>query len=241
VGLLRKRSKLGPEDLAEQRLASEQANARLARREAARRYGGVDLAASFGGALAALGSVVLMGSVAASIGWIRYAPTRDHSRIELSVAGVVTAGVVLFAAFLLGSWAAGRMARYDGGRNGLLTAVWFVALVAITAGIGVLANHDYNVLQTVQAPRWLSDNAWTAKGIILMGCAVALMLIAASIGGRVGERYHRHPDDVIAATGARHEIDPDVDLRVPAVLAPAAPSAEAEAEAPPPPPLTHNT
>jgi hypothetical protein len=228
--MFRRHKRAQPEDLAEQRLASEQANARLARREAARRYGGFDPVASFGGALAAVGSVVLLGSIAASIGWIRYSPTRHHSQIQLSAAGVLAGALTLFVGFVLGGWVAGRMARYDGGRNGLLTVAWFVALVALAAAVGGLANRDYNALTAVQAPRWLSENAWTARGLLVIAGAIVVMLLAASLGGRLGQRYHRKPDAVIAATGARHEIDPDIDLRSPKPLPPQ--EAEAQPAAP---------
>ncbi len=218
--------------LAEQRLASEQANARLARQEAARRYGGLDWVAALGGACAALGALVLLGSVAAAIGWIRYAPSTRHAQVQLSGPGLVTAAVIVFVAFIIGGWATGRMARYDGGRNGLLTAFCFVVLVALTGGIGVLANHDYQVLQTVQAPRWLSDNATSARGVLAIIGAVVVMALAAFLGGRLGQRYHRRPDDVIAATGARHEIDRTIDLRPPmtesATEAPTDPAATPE-------------
>jgi len=68
------------------------------------RYGKADLVASILGMLAAIGN-------------------------EVETVGVVAAMVVLFVSFLVGGIAAGRMSRYDGGINGMGTALWFLLLV----------------------------------------------------------------------------------------------------------------
>src|SRR5690242_18761528 len=100
------------------------------------RFGGIDLGASIAGALAALGVTVLLGGIAGSIGTVGYQFDVERGTDTLSAGGLIAGLVILVAAFLIGGWVAGRIARYDGGKNGLLTAVWFIALAAVLAGAG---------------------------------------------------------------------------------------------------------
>jgi hypothetical protein len=108
---------------------------------------------------------------------------------------------VLLVSFLIGGWAAGRIARYDGGRNGLMTAVWFLILTAILAGLGIWFGAEYNVVGRVDLPNWF--DAWfsdrdvtTAAAVSGLGAVVAT-LVGGFLGGLWGERYHRRADATI--------------------------------------------
>ncbi len=71
----------------------------------------------------------------------------------LGIGGGIAVLVVLFLAYLAGGYVAGRMARFDGARQGL--AVWLVGLlvVLLLAAAGGILGAQYNVLQQLNLPR----------------------------------------------------------------------------------------
>jgi hypothetical protein len=163
------------------------------------RFGGLDAGASIAGALAALGVTVLLGGIAGGIGTIGYQLDVERGTDQLSAGGLAAGLVVLVAAFLVGGWVAGRIARYDGGRNGLLTAVWFIVAAAVLAGLGAWLGDKYDVFANLQVPQWFSDNATTATAIVSGVIAAAVMLAAGYLGGVLGARYHARADAYLAA------------------------------------------
>ncbi len=95
-------------------------------------FGGIDIPATLVGMLTALALLVLLGGlIAAALGAVGYQLGLDETVEEVSIAGFVGGLVTLFVAFLIGGWAAARIARYDGVRNGLMTAIWALVLAAI--------------------------------------------------------------------------------------------------------------
>ena len=169
-------------------------------REARDRFGGIDVPAALVGMLAALAlTAVLAGLVGAAIGAVGYQRGLEDSVEELSVASLVGGIAVLFVAFVIGGWAAARIARYDGPRNGLMTGVWTLLLAAILAALGALLGDKYNVLAEVDLPNWFSRDALATGAIISGLIAIATMLLAGLLGGAWGERYHRRADEAIAA------------------------------------------
>jgi hypothetical protein len=101
---------------------------------------------------------------------------------------------VLLAADYCGGYVAGRMARFNGIRQGL--AVWIWAVV-ITAAIATAApGNKYNILDRVggfpQLP--VSSDDATAGAIIALILALAAALIGAILGGLAGMRFHRKVD-----------------------------------------------
>jgi hypothetical protein len=173
--------------------------------EAARRFGGLDVPASLVGMLAALAMLlILSGIVSATIGTIAYQTGIQGNEEELSIGALVAAGAVVFLAFLVGGWAAGRMARYSGGLNGIMVAVWFLVLMALLAGLGALAGAEYNLfgdLRVAQAqlPNWFSDDTVTTGAIISAVAFVLLMFAGGFLGGLWGQRLHRRADAVVAS------------------------------------------
>jgi MFS family permease len=177
--------------------------------EAARsRFGGVDLPASLAGMLVALAStLILAGLASAAIGAIAFQTGVVANEEEISLGALITAGVVIFLAFMFGGWAAGRMARYNGALNGFMVAVWFLALLVVLAVLGAIAGDTYDLfgdLQVAKAslPNWFSAEEATT-GAIVSSIAFALVMVAGSIlGGVWGTRMHRQADRTIAATGS---------------------------------------
>jgi hypothetical protein len=168
------------------------------------RFGGMHIGAQLVGMLAALALVVLLGGlVGAAIGGIAYQTGLDASAREISVGSLVSGFVVLVVSFLIGGWAAGRMARYDGRINGLMSAVWFFVLGAILAGLGIWLGSEYNVADRVDMPDWFGT--WFNRDTVTTGAFVsgvlAILLILGSgyLGGWLGERMHRRADETIVA------------------------------------------
>lgn len=168
--------------------------------EARQRFGGIDIPATLGGMLAALGAAVVLGGLLAGAGTVGYQLGLKDSATKLTLGGLIGGLVTLFVAFLIGGWVAGRVARYNGGLNGLLTALWFVLLAAVTGGLGAWLGDKYNVFANVRLPQWFSTSALGATALMSGLAALAVMLGAGWLGGWLGGRYHRRADAVVART-----------------------------------------
>jgi hypothetical protein len=183
------------------------------------RFGGFDVPAQLTGMLVAIGLVVLLGGIAgAVIGSIAYQTGLQGNLDEISVGALASGLVVLLVSFLIGGWAAGRIARYDGGRNGLMTAVWFLILTAVLAGLGIWFGAEYNVVGRVDLPNWF--DAWFSDRNVTIGAAlsgigaVVVTLVGGFLGGLWGARYHRRADATIVdaragAYASTREVDED--------------------------------
>ena len=169
-------------------------------REARDRFGGIDVPAALVGMLAALAlTAVLAGLVGAAIGAVGYQRGLEDSVEELSVASLVGGIAVLFVAFVIGGWAAARIARYDGPRNGLATAIAALLLAAVLSALAALAGSEYDVLRNLDMPQWFSRDALTTGAIVSGVLAIAAMLLGGLVGGAWGERFHRRADATIAS------------------------------------------
>jgi hypothetical protein len=169
---------------------------------AQRRYGGIDVPGTLVGMLAALALLILLGGlIGAAVGAVGYQTGLKGNHASLSIAGLVGGVITLFIAYLVGGWTAGRIARYDGTRNGLMTGVWTLLLAAVLAGLGALLNTRYDVFGSVpNLPNWFSRDALTLGAIASAAAAVCAMLLGGLIGGRIGARYHQRIDRLIAST-----------------------------------------
>jgi hypothetical protein len=166
---------------------------------ARRRFGGFDAGATVAGMLAAFGLTILIGGLLGAVGSIGYQLDVQRDSETLSSGGLIAGLATLVIAFLFGGWVAGRMARFDGGLNGLMTAVGFFALAAVLSAAGALLGERYDVFRDLHVPRWFSDNATSGSAILSGVIALAMMLLAALIGGKLGDHYHVRVDKRIAA------------------------------------------
>jgi hypothetical protein len=172
---------------------------------ARRRFGGFDAGAAIAGLLAAVGLAALVGGIAGAIGTIGYQLDVQRDEQTLSTGGFLAGLAVLLVAFLVGGWVAGRSARYDGGRNGLASAILFLVLSAGLAAIGAWFGEQYDVLNRIQLPQWFHEQNWTALAVVSAVVGVVVMLAAGWIGGVMGSWYHRRVDNYLAeyAQGGR--------------------------------------
>jgi hypothetical protein len=90
------------------------------------------------------------------------------------------------------------MSRFDGGRQGI--GVWLVGLL-VTIALAVLAliaGSEYNVLEQLNMPSLpVGESELQTGGIIASVLAVLATILAAMLGGKAGERYHRKVDHVV--------------------------------------------
>ena len=166
------------------------------------RFGGIKWGAAFFGWLSANGLAVvlvaLLSAAGVALGLAQGVDTADEAadQVEtLGIGGGIAVLVVLFLAYLAGGYVAGRMARFDGARQGL--AVWVVGLlvVVLLAVAGVILGAQYNVLSQLNLPRIpIDEGTATTAGIITLVAILLVTLLGAVLGGKLGERYHRRVD-----------------------------------------------
>lgn len=157
--------------------------------EARSRFGGVDPLAVLGGALAGLGSALVLGGLAAALG-LKTAQDADG----LAWPALLTALVVLALSALAAGAVAGRMARYDGARNGLLAGLLMSALLALMGAAGAYSAADGGL------PVSLDGDSLGRAALVTALAGLAVSLLAGLLGGRLGSRWHRHVDDVLVGT-----------------------------------------
>ncbi|NHC24689.1 hypothetical protein G6553_16105 [Nocardioides sp. IC4_145] len=153
----------------------------------------LDVPATLAGALAALGTLLLLSSLVGTIGTIGF--QRGVEGRDLSIGGLVAGLVVLLLACLVGGWVAGRVAHARGPLHGLLAVVWLVVLAAVLAGLAALAGDDADVREKVGLPDWFSSDALGTAAVVTGVVALLLMLLGGWLGGRLADR-HRHDGDV---------------------------------------------
>ena len=167
-------------------------------------YGGVDWLASFLGLVFA----IVLGAVFSAIAGLvlvpfGIAPDLSGGQIGASaITGLALLGVLIFLTYFLGGYVAGRLARFDGGRNGAMVFVWTFIIVLILAlaalvfsgflpdgAAGRIASLVAGVLSTARN----LAGAGTV-GIVTGLAALLIALLGGFLGGRLGSRYHTEID-----------------------------------------------
>jgi hypothetical protein len=163
-------------------------------------FGGINWGASFFGWLVAVGVaallIALLVAAGAAVGLTATTESEATANAEeLGLGGGIALVVVLMLAYYTGGYVAGRMSRFDGGRQGLAT--WAIALIVTVALalVAVIFGDEYNVLEQLNLPSIpVGDETLATGGIIALAAIVVGTLLAAMAGGKVGERYHRRVD-----------------------------------------------
>lgn len=165
------------------------------------KFGGANAGAGFFGWLVAVAVTVLLtgvaGAVAAAVGDAQNITQTDAERQAgtVGVASAIVLLVVLLIGYYAGGYVAGRMSRFDGGRQGSL--VWLIGLVAtvVAVVVGWIFGTRYNALDRVDLPRIPIPHDQITAGGIITGVAVLLgTWLAAVAGGKIGRHYHDRVD-----------------------------------------------
>jgi hypothetical protein len=163
-------------------------------------YGGINWGASFFGWLVAIGVAVLLTALLAAAGAAVGLTATTESEAtanaeEIGLGGGIALVIVLMLAYYAGGYVAGRMSRFDGGRQGLGTwAIGLIVTVALAVAAVVLGD-EYNILSQLNLPSLpVGEQTLATGGIIALAAIVLGTLLAAMFGGKVGERYHKRVD-----------------------------------------------
>ena len=169
-------------------------------------YGGTKIGSAFFGWLVvgatALLLTALLAAAGAAIGAARgttVAQATSWARADadtLGLVGAVTLAAVLFVAFGCGGYVAGRMARFDGARQGLAVWLWAVVLAVVVAGLGLGAGDRVDLpagldVGSILPVRW---GDLSTAGLLAAAAVAAITLFGAILGGLAGMRFHRRVD-----------------------------------------------
>jgi hypothetical protein len=98
-------------------------------------------------------------------------------------------------AYYCGGYVAGRMSRFDGARQGFGAWLFGIAVTLLLALAAVILGSEYNVLEQMNLPALpVGESTLTTGGAIALAAVVLGTLLAAIVGGKAGERYHRKVD-----------------------------------------------
>ena len=113
----------------------------------------------------------------------------------VGLVGAITLLVILLVAYYCGGYVAGRMARFNGIRQGLAVWLWGVVMALVVAAIAAIAGAQYDVFAQLNLPRLpVNEGQVTAVGAIAIGAAIVAALVGALLGGLAGMRFHRKVD-----------------------------------------------
>ena len=116
----------------------------------------------------------------------------------VGIVSVIVVAIILFIAYFAGGYVAGRMARFDGAKQGLAVWLWGIIIAIVLAILAAVAGSQFNVLSTLNGvPSIPVDGSLlTASGLIALAIAVLVPLIGAILGGKAGMSFHRKVDQV---------------------------------------------
>jgi hypothetical protein len=166
-----------------------------------KRFGGANWGAGFFGWLVVVAmSVLLTAAATAAVvvldrtGDVLPAGADGSTDAGIWVAAVVL-GILVVSSFS-GGYVAGRMSRFDGGRQGVV--VWVVGLLLTGAAVGLalVFGPQVDLPDRADLSAWqLPTSATGLTAVAAVVVALVVSLVAAVLGGKVGCRYHRKVDD----------------------------------------------
>lgn len=172
-------------------------------------FGGMKFGSAFFGWLTATGMGVLLTALVAAAGAavglgtaggsVKNATDQANANAAtVGLIGAIALAVILFVAYFCGGYVAGRMARFDGVKQGIAVWLWAVIIAVIIAGIGLIFGSRYNILANLNSfPRIpLNEGSLTITGILTAVIVAIVSLGGAILGGISGMRYHRRVDRV---------------------------------------------
>jgi hypothetical protein len=163
-------------------------------------FGGINWGAAFFGWLVAIGvGALLVGLLAAAgtaVGLTTLSETDATTNAEdIGIGGAIALIAALAIAYYSGGYVAGRMSRFDGARQGF--GAWAIGLIVtiVLAVAAVVLGEEYNVLEQLNLPALpVGDSELLGGGAIALAAIILGTLLAAVVGGKAGERYHRKVD-----------------------------------------------
>jgi amino acid transporter len=166
-------------------------------------FGGVNWGAAFFGWLVAVGLgsllVAILAAAGAAVGLTDNVTTTDakNNAETLGLGGAILLLIVLMIAYYCGGYVAGRMSRFDGSRQGAGAWIFGVFVTLVLAAAAAILGSEYNVLDQLNLPSIPIGEETMTTGAVIAAIAIVIgSLLAAIVGGKAGERYHRKVDRV---------------------------------------------
>lgn len=169
------------------------------------RFGGIKFGAAFFGWLTATGMVVLLSALAAAIGTAVGVSTDSDLGAALDQAaanqsaglvGAIITLIVLLLAYYAGGYVAGRMARFNGAKQGVAVWLWALIAAAVVIILGLIFNDDIRSLTQLNSVAPLPQDLGqvSAGSWLALLATVVVSLLGAILGGLAGMRFHRRVD-----------------------------------------------
>ena len=168
------------------------------------RYGGVKIGAAFFGWLTATGMAVILVALLAAAGTtvgLADTPIEDAAAgvaepETIGLAGVIGLLIILFVSYYCGGYVAGRMARFNGIRQGLAVWAWAIVMAVVVAILAAVAGDEFDVLAGLNVfPRLpFNEGDVTTGGVVAVVIVLATSLVGATLGGLGGMHFHRAVD-----------------------------------------------
>ena len=176
------------------------ASARDVRARQRDEFGGFNWGSAFFGWLVAVGLGALLTAILAAAGTAIGLTSVGEGDAKanadtIGIGGGILLLIVSMIAYYAGGYVAGRMSRFDGARQGF--GVWIFGLIVTVAiaAAGWILGDKYNVLDQLNLPRIpVSAGDLTTGGLIALAAILLGTLLAAILGGKVGQRYHNKVD-----------------------------------------------
>ena len=169
------------------------------------RYGGFYWGSDFiGFAVATFFTVVFFGIIGAVVGTVGYqlhaAVPKVGSAVSsttqtLGIGGLIGGLLALFLAYLIGGYTAGRMARFEGIKNGIGVVIWTIVVLIVLAVLGAVLGSKFDVANQLHLK--IDTATLTTGGAVSLAVTLIIMLLGAVLGGRLGANYHRRIDQEV--------------------------------------------
>ena len=195
-----RRETTGPRSAAGSAVLEAEGLATMRDRQRAR-YGGMSWGAAFFGLLCAVGLAAILTSIlagaGAAIGLNQLKDSANAGNKTLSLGGGILLLIVLAIAWYCGGYVAGRMARFDGARQGVGVWVWTLLFVALVTVAAIIGGSEYDVANRLNLPSIpTNDQSYATGGLIAAVAAAVVTLLFAILGGKAGDLFHRRVDRV---------------------------------------------
>lgn len=131
--------------------------------------------------------------------------SRLFSGASNAVPVAVALSVLIFFAYLVGGYAAGRMARFAGAKQGIAVWLWQIMALIIGSLATFLAPQLFqNGVASLSLQKLIAGDF--ANGLLAVLLVLALSFLGAILGGLLGRLYHRrvdkYPSDQVAREDA---------------------------------------
>ena len=163
------------------------------------RFGGIRWGSAFFGLLSAIGLAAILlgiaGAAGVALGLSEINDVRTGTADTIGLGGALVLLAILALSWYCGGYVAGRMARFDGLRQGVGVWAWTLVVGAALAIAAVIGGSEYNVLQQLNLPNVaVGDQSLTTGGWLTLAAAIVVTLLFAVLGGKAGDLFHRRVD-----------------------------------------------